>query len=192
MRKAYLLLLVVPSALIWACSGDDSGVQDGGSDATTDSPVTTDSGKDSSSNEAGNDSSTTDAGPDVQLTIDCLKPADCVDGGDSDAAYPPGDAGVVCCGSVVGNGSQNACQIEGASTTCKAPGSCATDFSGLLSCSSATVRFCTTNAECTETSTNPLSDGSQCCTANAGDAGSFHVCANSTIAAGSKGRITCP
>ena len=98
----------------------------------------------------------------------------------------------MCCGTVTGNGSQNACQIEGASTLCKAPSACATDFTGLLSCSNATVRFCTTNAECTETSGNPLKDGSKCCTANGGDAGTFHICANNTVASNSGGKIVCP
>lgn len=184
MRKPYLLLLLVPSAVTWACSGDDN-VGDGGSDAAHDVTVSDSSTPDTGTKDTSTNDSATDAGADVQLTLDCFKPADCVDGGDPDAAYPPADAGVVCCGNVMGNGDVQACQLTGASTTCKAPGACATNFAGLLSCSSATVRFCATNAECTEQGND------KCCTANGGDAGTFHICANTIIANNSGGKISC-
>ena len=187
MRKAFLLLLLAPSALVYACGGDSSTGDAGGNDATTNDVATKDSSTtDTSTNDTGTqDTGVTDAGIDVQLALDCFKPADCVDGGSADAAYPPNDAGVVCCGNIEGNGNTQACQITGASTTCKAPGQCNTSFTGLATCSSATVRFCSTAAECTEQGNN------LCCTANAGDAGSFKVCANQGIAAISQGKITC-
>jgi len=192
MRKPYLLLAFVPAAIVWACGGGDDNLNlDGGPDATTDSPSgdaakNDGSSTDGSSSDGSSSDGATDAGNDVTLTLDCFKPSDCVDGGDPDAAYPPADAGVVCCGTVTGNGSQQSCQIEGASTLCKAPGTCATDFSGLLTCSSATVRFCTTSAECTEANYN------KCCVAHGGDAGDFHICASNGVANLSGGKIVCP
>ncbi|HEY1957661.1 MAG TPA: hypothetical protein VGH28_18705 [Polyangiaceae bacterium] len=187
MRKPYLLLAFVPAAIVWACGGGDDNLNlDGGPDATSDSAPKTDaSSNDSATNDSSTNDGAADAAADVTLTLDCFKPADCVDGGDPDAAYPP-DSGVVCCGTVTGNGNANACQIEGATTLCKDPASCKTSFTGLVTCSSATVRFCTTDSECTEGS------ASQCCTANGGDAGKFHVCASTAIANFSGGKITCP
>jgi len=195
MRKTYLLpLLFVPSALIWACGGGDNVDIDGGLDATPDTTQSDGpSNNDGSTNDVANDTSTSDAsdaGQDVTITLDCFKPADCIDGGDPDAAYPP-DSGVVCCGTVATNGQQQSCKLTAVSTTCKAPGSCGTDFLGFLSCTDLTVRLCESDNECTENGNNQLTTYNQCCTGSYGDA-SAHFCANSTIASQSQGRINCP
>ena len=149
MRKAWLLLLLAPSALVFACGGDDSGT-DGGSDAANDNTTKPDSGGD-----AANDTGTTpertpdagDAGNDVSITITCLKPADCIDGG-GDAAFPP-DSGEVCCGTVQTSGSFPQCSFNSASTACQAPGACPTTVN-LQSCGTDQVRLCEADKECTE------------------------------------------
>jgi hypothetical protein len=188
MRKAWLLLLLAPSALVFACGGDDTGT-DGGSDAQADNTVKDGSGgdaaNDTSANDTGTDTGPGDAGGDVAISVTCLKPADCIDGGDPDAAYPP-DSGVVCCGDIKGNNNAQQCQIVSASTSCTAPGSCATSFTGLVSCSSATVRLCESASECTEQGNN------LCCAAQAGDGGTIKICANKQIAGLSGGKIVCP
>ena len=187
MRKAWLLLLLAPSALVYACGGDDTKT-DGGSDAPNDNTVKNDTGGGDAGNDVAqnNDTGTNDAGADVSITIDCLAPSDCVDGGVDGGVYPPADAGVVCCGTITGNGNQQTCSIVSASTKCQAPSSCATNFGGLVTCSSATVRLCKTAAECTEQGEN------LCCVAQAGDAGSVQICASKGVANLSGGKIVCP
>src|SRR5512142_1675195 len=106
MRKAWLLLLLAPSALVYACSGD-STTTDGGTDATANDSAPDVAKQDSGTDTGTQDTGVKDAAIDVSLTLDCFKPADCIDGGDPDAAYPP-DSGAVCCGNVIGNGNQSA------------------------------------------------------------------------------------
>jgi hypothetical protein len=187
MRKPWLLLLLAPSALVYACGGDDSGT-DGGSDAQADNTVKDsggDAAADTGSNDAGSDTGPADAGNDVAITVDCLQPADCIDGGNPDASYTPAEAGVVCCGDVKGDNNTQQCQIVSATTSCKTPGQCATSFTGLLTCSTATVRLCEFASECTEQGNN------LCCSANLGDAGNIKVCASQLIAQNSGGKISC-
>ncbi len=99
MRKAYFLLLLAPTAIVWACGGSDNTTIDGGSDATTDTSTGDSSPPgDSGTNDANkNDGGPGDASQDLNINITCQKPANCFDGGDPDAAYPP-DSGEVCCG----------------------------------------------------------------------------------------------
>jgi hypothetical protein len=180
MRKPYLLLLLVPVAVVWACGGDDSSNGDGGPDAVAD--TTTDAPSDSSNDappDAG-DSGAEDATPDITLSITCLRPANCIDGGDQDAAYPP-SSGEVCCGTIVTNGDPQNCNFTGVSTACSAPSGCATSVS--FSCGTDTVRLCTSNTECTEQTYN------KCCSVAQGDA-SIHFCANTIIANAAGG--SCP
>ena len=188
MRKVWLLLLLAPSALVYACGGDDT--TDGGADAANDTTTKPDSGgdtgTDTGTNDTGTDTGPGDSGGDVSITVTCLQPSDCVDGGVADAAYPPADAGVVCCGDIKGNNNAQQCQIVSAATSCKAPGQCATSFAGLVSCSSATVRLCDFASECTEQGNN------LCCSAQAGDGGTIKICANKQIAQLSGGKIVCP
>ena len=187
--RTYLLpLLLLPAAAIWACGGGDNVDLDGGLDATPDN-TTGDSATDGNPGDAANDTNSdgaSDAGQDVTLSFDCLKPADCIDGGDPDASYSPIDSGVVCCGTITGNGDIQACQFLGASTSCKAPNQCSTSFTGLLTCSSGTARLCSSAAECVEQQYN------KCCQASLGDGGTVSICASTQIANASQGRITCP
>jgi hypothetical protein len=152
-KEAYLLLLLAPSAVIYACGGDSS-TADGGLDATTDSPGTDapgiDAAKDTGSgNDAGNDT-----GPqgDGSVSIQCAFPAECVDGGDLDAAYPPADSGVVCCATVNLSGSFPNCSFGSFSTACTAPSACASNVN--LACSTDTLRACAHNSECKEATYN--------------------------------------
>jgi hypothetical protein len=189
MRKTWLLLLLAPSALIYACGGDSS-TNDGGTDATSD--VANDTSKpDTGTNDTGtNDTGVQDSGlGDVSITLDCLKPADCFDGG-GDAAFPP-DSGEVCCGTVQTSGTFPQCSFGAASTKCSAPSACATTIS-LQSCSTDTVRLCESDTECTEQGTNNFNKYTKCCSTSLGDAGRVHFCANTTIATASQGAITCP
>jgi hypothetical protein len=168
MHKAYLLLLLAPSALVYACGGSDNSTLDGGGDATVDSP-----GNDSSKNDSGGQDSSNDTSPmndggqdatqDVSVSIACTEPAQCIDGGNLDAAYPP-SSGEVCCAQVTTTGAFPNCKPSSVSTACSAPGSCASSYS-TSSCSTDTFRACAHNAECTETQFN------KCCTAKVGDGG---------------------
>src|SRR5450432_4237177 len=100
MKKAYLLLLLAPSALVYACGGDDS--TDGGADSGNKDSTTGDAAADTSTADVAADSAKdggADAPNDVSVTITCIHPADCFDGGMADAAYPP-DSGEVCCATV--------------------------------------------------------------------------------------------
>lgn len=194
MRKTYLLLLLAPAALVWACGGsDDSVATDGGPDATTDA-IPGDSSNDTASGDGNaNDGKANDGGSDaaqdVSVTLDCFKPADCFDGGNPDAAYPP-DSGEVCCGTVSTSGTFPQCSFNSAATACKAPGSCATNIS-LSSCTTDTVRLCASDTECTEKGNN-ITTYNKCCSTAYQDAGRVHFCANALIANASGGAITCP
>lgn len=192
MRKAYFLLLLAPTAIIWACGGTDSTIDGGNPDATTDS-TTGDSSPpgDSSTNDANkNDGGPSDASQDLNIKITCQKPADCFDGGNPDAAYPP-DSGEVCCGTVQTAGQFPNCSFNSASTTCDAPSACATKI-GLQSCGTDTVRLCSADSECTEQGGQSFTTYTKCCSTQYQDAGRVHFCANTTIAAASQGAITCP
>jgi hypothetical protein len=185
MRKLYLVLLLAPAAAIYACGGDDSSNVDGGMDVTSgDSPsgdAGNDSGQDGSNNDAANNDGGQDAGSDVvQVSLSCLKPADCVDGGNPDAAYPPADAGVVCCGDITTAGTDiTMCTLSSVSTACKSPSACPTtlDTSG---CGMDQLRVCAHKSECTE-GMGTVNAIDQCCTLKSGDAGAT-VCLSSTIA----------
>lgn len=163
--------------MIWACGGDDNVNLDGGNDATTTDGGGNDTGtKDTGTNDTGtNDSGSTDGGTkDVSVSIDCLKPADCVDGGDPDAAYPPADAGVVCCATVQTSGGFPQCSLDSISTACATPANCPSSVS-FQSCTTDTLRACHAASECTETQYN------MCCKFQT-DAGTAQVCANQLIA----------
>lgn len=191
MRKAYLLLVLAPAALVWACGGSDDSISGdgGGNDATTDGNPQNDTGTTDGSSDAAKTDGATDAGQDVSITITCIKPADCIDGGNLDAAYPP-DSGEVCCGTVQTAGTFPNCAFNAASTTCAAPSACATSI-GLQSCGTDTVRLCSADSECTEMGTS-FTTYNKCCSATYQDAGRVHFCSNTTIANLSQGSITCP
>jgi hypothetical protein len=170
-NRAYLLFLFAPSALLAYACGGDSGQNDGGTDATTDqangdATQPDSSGMDGASDSSNNDSGGNDAGMgmDVQISITCAFPAECVDGGDWDAAYPPADAGEVCCGTLTTSGTFPGCSLSSITTSCAAPGSCPTTID-TSSCGTDTVRGCKHKGECTESGYN------QCCTVKQGDAG---------------------
>jgi hypothetical protein len=175
MRKAYLFLLLAPSALAYACGGDN-GTGDGGTDATTNDVATQDSpSNNDGSTDAGMDVSNdaaSDAPKETSVMITCLHPADCIEGGIPDAAYPP-DSGEVCCGALTTSGSFPNCSLDGLSTMCSTASACPTAF--VPACSTDTVRGCQHASECTEPG-YPL-----CCLFHAGDAGA-QFCANSEIA----------
>lgn len=88
-------LVFAPSAALYACGGSDNSIPDGGGDATVDGP-----GGDSANGDSGNDGNNTDgnnntdggngmdSGSDAKVTLACGAPAECVDGGSLDAAYP--------------------------------------------------------------------------------------------------------
>jgi hypothetical protein len=174
MRKAYLLLLLAPSVLVWACggSGDDSLAGDGGTnDATTgdggtnDSATGQDTGSDVATNDGGtNDSGSTDSGNDAKLSLDCLSPADC-------------DGGNVCCGDIALSGTVQNCTFSSVTTDCKSANSCPTSVLASISCTGTDqVRLCTQNADCTEQQYN------KCCTVKQGDAGGVSICLNTQLA----------
>jgi hypothetical protein len=191
MRKAWLLLLLAPSALVYACSGDSS-TTDGGTDATA-NDAAPDVAKDTGTQDTGTqDTGVQDSGGgDVSFNITCLKPANCIDGGDQDAAYPP-DSGEVCCGTVQTSGTFPSCSFDQASTACAGPSTCPTTI-GTSSCGTDKVRLCESDTECTENTGNPLSSYTKCCSTAFGDAGMrVHFCGNTTIASISGGKITCP
>jgi hypothetical protein len=190
MRKPWLLLLLVPSALVYACGGDSSP-SDGGTDAVADNTVK-DSGGDTATDTGPGDTGADtgkDAGGDVSVTLTCLKPADCFDGG-GDAAFPP-DAGEVCCGTVQTSGTFPQCSFNSASTVCQAPGACPTNVN-LQSCGTDQVRLCESDTECTENGGNLTNTYNKCCSTQYQDAGRVHFCASTTIATVSGGAITCP
>jgi len=173
MRKAYLLVLFAPAALVWACggSGDDNLTGDGGNDATTNDGNTqndsaTNDGatnSDSSTNDAGANDASSDVANDVKLDITCLNPSEC-DGGD------------VCCGKLTVSGTQQNCKIASAQTQCATANTCATNVGASLQCSGTdTVRLCSSNTDCTEQAYN------QCCTFKQGDAG-VSFCLNQEFA----------
>jgi len=174
MRKLWLLLLLAPSALIYACGGDDSGT-DGGSDAANDNTTKTDSPTtDGSTNDVNNlDSSTTDASDAaVAFDVTCQKPADCT-----------GDAGAnVCCADIpVNGGTPPACKIVGISTSCTTGAACPTNITAQSTCNGTDqVRACATNADCTEAQYN------KCCTfklgGDAGGDGGVSFCLNNQLA----------
>lgn len=171
MRKAWLLLLVAPSVLVWACGGggDDSDAG-GNNDAQADNTTKTDSGGIETSTI---DSSSTDAGsnPDV-VAVACHFPGDCVNGNEADAAYPPAEAGVVCCGKLVLSGTPPECNFDSFTSKCQAPTACNSDIQ--LACTTNTVRGCAHTSECVESNYN------HCCTVAAfGDAS---VCMSQQIA----------
>ncbi len=187
MNRAYLLpLVLVPSALVYACGGSDNSAIDGGLDATADNTVPGDSAADTSQDTSSDATAEggKDAAVDVVISVACRKPANCFDGGDPDAAYPP-DGGEVCCGTIVTTGTGK-CSLVSATTACEAPSSCPTSF--VAGCGSDTVRLCSSDPECVETG-GGFGDYTQCCTLKFGDA-SVHLCANSTIAQIAGG--TCP
>ncbi len=187
MKKAYLLLLLAPSALVYACGGDDStdgGTDSGNKDSTTGTDAAADTSTTDVAADSAKDSGTTDAPADVTISITCLEPANCIDGGALDAAYPPADSGIVCCGTVVTTGAFPNCALSGASTACMAPSACASNVN-TSSCGNDTFRLCEGNSECTETNFN------KCCSAKVGDAATVKLCASTTIAALSGGQITC-
>jgi hypothetical protein len=195
-KRAYLLLLL-PSAMAYACGTSDDTIPDGGSpDALPDTTVadaSKDTGADSpidapadttvsdASNDAGADApidgpadSGGDAGSDSGINLACLHPADCFDGGALDAAYPP-DAGEVCCGTLVTTGVIPSCSFVSLTTQCVAPSSCGSSIS-LFSCGTDTVRGCQHASECVETGYD------ECCTFNGADAGYVSFCVGATVA----------
>lgn len=191
MRKVWLLLLLAPSALVYACSGD-SNTNDGGTDATANDAAPDVAKQDTGTNDTGTqDTGTKDSGGgDASITITCLRPSNCIDGGDQDAAYPP-DSGEVCCATVQTSGSIPSCSFDQASTACTAPGTCPTTIS-TSSCGTDKVRLCAADTECTEKGSSILNTYDKCCSTAYGDAGRVHFCANTTIASVSNGAITCP
>jgi len=159
MRKAWLLLLLAPSALVWACGGDDTS--DGGTDAQSDNTTKPDTGGDGAADAKSDGTSTLDSSNDVvtnpdQFSVTCRQPSDCVDGGMPDVAYPPSEAGVVCCGDLVLSGQIPNCNFDSFATKCQAPGSCASNIQ--LTCGTDIVRGCAHNSECAENGYN------KCCT----------------------------
>ncbi len=151
MRKLLVLLLLAPSALVYACGGDDSG-NDGGTDAQADNTTKDSGGADTSTDTGPQDSGTdvTDSSTsDVTITLQCQRPGDCFDGGQLDAAYPP-DSGEVCCATAVTTGTQPNCSLASLTTACKAPGSCASNIPLSLNCGTDTIRGCAHAAECTD------------------------------------------
>ncbi len=188
MRKAWLLLLLAPSALVYACSGDNN-TNDAGTDATTDVATKPDAAPDTGT-DAAKDSGTDAPQTDGSFNITCFKPADCFDGG-GDAAFPP-DSGEVCCGTVQTSGNFPGCSFDTASTACTAPGTCPTTI-GTQSCGTDKVRLCESDTECTEDGGNVLNTYNKCCSTAFGDAGArVHFCGNTTLAGVSGGKITCP
>ena len=190
MRKTSFawFLVFAPAAVLYACGGSDNSTIDGGGDATLDGPGADsnngDSSKDGSTDGNNTDGNNTDggngmdSGSDVKVTIACGDPAECVDGGMLDAAYPPSD-GVVCCATVKTSGMGQPCNVDSVSTQCVAPGSCASMYG--FSCGTDTFRACAHSAECTEAQFNKTAGGG-CCTATLGDA-SATFCMDSTLKA---------
>ena len=180
MRKAYFLLLLVPSAVIYACGGSTNDI-DGGSDAASDNTTNQDAAADTGNgSDTGSDGNTSDGGTkdatqDVVFNISCLYPYQCIDGGEPDAAYPP-TSGEVCCGTLVLTGTmiQN-CSLASLTTQCSAPGSCASNVA--LSCGTDTIRGCEHAAECTET------NYPNCCLFDYGDGGA-QFCVSDLFAMG--------
>jgi hypothetical protein len=173
MRKLWLLLLLAPAAFVYACGGDDT--TDGGSDAANDNTTKPDSGGDaagdSAVNDAAKDTGPTDSGGgDVVVSITCQHPSDCFDGGAADAAYPP-DSGEVCCAVAVTTGQVPNCSLSSLTTSCKAPGNCASDIPLSQTCGTDTLRGCAHAAECVEAQYN------KCCVFDVGDA-AVQACLN--------------
>lgn len=170
MRKVWLLLLLAPSAIIYACGGDNSG-NDGGTDAANDITVKPDTGGGDAGTDAAKDTGPTDSGGgDVVISITCQHPSDCFDGGALDAAYPP-DSGEVCCATAVTTGQVPNCSLQSLTTACKAPGQCASDIPLSQTCGTDTLRGCAHAAECTEQAYN------KCCVFDVGDA-AVQACLN--------------
>lgn len=179
MRKTSLvwLILFAPGAFTYACGGGGSG--DGGTDATTDATNNTDSptNKDTGTNDAANDvaqnndASDGGTGGDGSFSIECTKPAECIDGGDLDAAYPP-SSGEVCCAKVSTAGSFPNCSISSLATTCTAPGACTEGYS-TSKCTTDTFHACAHASECT-------GQFNKCCTAST-DAGAVTFCMDTIL-----------
>jgi hypothetical protein len=168
MRKAYFLLLLVPAAVIYACGGTSDN-DDGGADATSDTTNNKDSSADGGSGDTGSDGNTNDGGSndatmDVVINITCLYPYQCVDGGSPDAAYPPSNSDDVCCGTLGSTGTFPFCSFTSLTTSCAAPGSCASALDE-SNCGTSTIRGCKHAAECTEVGYT------SCCLLVEGDAG---------------------
>ena len=177
------LLVAMPAALLDACGGSDDTTQDGGNDATVDTGGDSTPNKDSGGTDTGNgnetgandagsdsgpvDSGTTDSGakdassPDTGTSLGCQHPSDCKSG--------------FCCGTIVFNGgSIPNCDLEDASSSCKA--TCNSYVA--LSCNAVdTVRGCAAKNDCLDAGANY----NQCCTIPFADA-SATFCWNSTFA----------
>lgn len=136
MRKAWLLLVLAPSALFYACGGGDDS--DGGSDANSDSTSDV-----SSKLDMGTTKDVVDAGP----LLACHAPVDCV-GGDPNKPHPPEEAGVVCCGELDLAGTAPNCDFIQFTSKCIAPAGCPSDIQ--IMCTTSIVRGCAFTAECTE------------------------------------------
>jgi hypothetical protein len=180
MRKTSFawVLVLVPGAALYACGGGDNTQIDGGNDATVDGMNNPDSTGDSKMNgDTGNDSSMgndggSDAPADVVVNVQCRIPADCVDGGNPDAAYPP-PANDVCCATVMTGGKGFNCTLDSVTTMCTTASMCP---SMLGACPGTdTVRGCAHTSECTEPAYN------KCCTVKT-DAGAVSACMSMTIA----------
>ena len=187
-RYVWMLALTIPAAFVGACGGDDSGVNDGGSDGTVGD---TGSGSDGSKQDAtandtgtgndtgsGNDTGTGNDGGNATdggngndggtindsgtTSFACTKPSDCTNG--------------FCCGTIVftGNGFQPNCTFVDASSACNA--TCKSNVS--LQCQSTdTVRACAAIADCADAGTGYT----DCCNVPFGDA-SAEFCWNKNLA----------
>jgi hypothetical protein len=179
MRKAWLLLLLAPSALVWACGGGDNVDLDGGSDAQGDNTTKNDSGgdggsKDGVASDTSTDTSSNDVANEGGFNIACRAPSDCIEGGIPDGSYPPAEAGVVCCGTLVLSGQPPNCNFDSLTTVCQTPGTCASNIA--LQCTTDTIRGCEHTSECTETNYN------HCCHTNGFGDGGASVCMSTQIA----------
>ena len=98
-------------------------------------------------------------------SLACTAPADCIDGGILDAAYPP-SSGEVCCAMLDTTGIPGHCAVQTYASHCSAPSACPSNIP--LGCGADTVRLCQHASECTEV------EYTACCVFR--DAGMF--CAN--------------
>lgn len=159
-----LLLTLVSSAALFACSGDNS-TDDAGSDATTDVGQTKDSAPDTTASDSGggNDATPGDAGDGgVIVAESCTAPTAC------DAGSP------FCCATVALNGGTPPdCSVASITSACAAQCNTVLQFSCTAN---ETVRLCSSNSDCTEPN-----DG-KCCTFKTG-AQTTTFCANAQIAA---------
>jgi hypothetical protein len=164
--RARFVIVVVP---VMGC-GLISGL-----DTLNVADATTDAGSSEAAEDASEAEASNDASP-----LGCTVPADCIDGGVLDAAYPP-SSGEVCCGTIETTGVTGHCALVSFTTHCAAPLACASSFP-TTACTSDTVRLCQHASECVE------QDLGDCCQFKQ-EAGVVQFCTNLIVAM--VGNATC-